>query len=59
MVDPHGHMSEDDYSDIESQFERARGPDFNTGPAIVVGPMSTGAMAAMFVSAKHLKATPS
>lgn len=36
MVDPHGHISEDDHSEIISQFEHARGPDFTNGPPMYI-----------------------
>ena len=36
IVDPHGHISEDDHSDIISQFEQARGPEFKNGPPMYI-----------------------
>lgn len=36
VVDPHGHISEDDHSDIVTQFEHARGPDFKNGPPMYI-----------------------
>lgn len=36
VVDPHGHISEDDHSDIVTQFEHARGPNFKNGPPMYI-----------------------
>lgn len=36
VVDPHGHIGEDDHSNISLQFERARGPEFSNGPPMYI-----------------------
>ena len=36
VVDPHGHLTEDDHSDIVTQFEHARGSDFKNGPPMYI-----------------------
>lgn len=36
VVDPQGHITEDDYSDILAQFESVRGPNFENGPAMYI-----------------------
>lgn len=39
MVDPHGHLTEDDHSDVVAQFEHARGPEFKNGaPMYIISP---------------------
>lgn len=35
-MDPHGHISEDEHSDIVAQFESIRGPDFTKGPPMYI-----------------------
>lgn len=36
IVDPQGHLSDDDYYNIVSQFERARGRNYGKGPAMYI-----------------------
>ena len=43
VVDPQGHMSEEDHSRINAYFEKARGPDYRNGPPMyIISPNDRG-----------------